>query len=241
VIDPRVFASAPRHNPIDEKGLAKLQALHIPPSAEADDATFLRRAYLDATGTLPQAERVHAFLADKDLSKRAKLVDRLLSSPEYVDYWAYKWSDLLLVSSRKLSTPAMWSFYRFVRRSVAENVPWDRFARSIVTAQGSTLENGAANYFVIHRDPIDLTESSSMAFLGLSLTCARCHNHPMEKWTQDQYYGMASLFSRVQLKDGGAPGDRSTVPAPRRHGRSTRRCFRTATGTALRFRRRRFD
>ena len=101
----------------------------------------------------------------------------------------------------------MWSFHRFVRRNVAENVPWDQFARAIVTAKGSTLANGAANYFVLHRDPIDLTESSSMAFLGLSLTCARCHNHPMEKWTQDQYYGVASLFSRVRLKDGGTPGD----------------------------------
>jgi hypothetical protein len=107
----------------------------------------------------------------------------------------------------------MWSFYRFVRRSVRDNVPWDRFAREVITAKGSTLQNGAANYFVLHRDPIDLTESTSMAFLGLSLTCARCHNHPLEKWTQDQYYGMASLFSRVQLKDGAAAGDVVVVPA----------------------------
>ncbi|MCA1686997.1 MAG: DUF1549 and DUF1553 domain-containing protein, partial [Planctomycetia bacterium] len=133
--------------------------------------------------------------------------------PEFVDYWAYKWSDLLLVSSNKLPVPAMWSFYRFVRRSVAGNTPWDEFARAIVTAKGNTLKNGAANYFVLHRDPIDLTESSSMAFLGLSLTCARCHNHPMEKWTQDQYYGMASLFARVQLKDAGDPGDVVVIPA----------------------------
>jgi hypothetical protein len=134
-------------------------------------------------------------------------VDRLLDSEEYVDYWTYKWSDVLLVSSRKLPAPSMWSFYRFVRQSVAKNVPWDRFARSIVTAQGSTLSNGAANFFVLHRDPIDLTESASMAFLGLSLTCARCHNHPLEKWTQDEYYGVASLFARVKIKDGETAGD----------------------------------
>ena len=96
----------------------------------------------------------------------------------------------------------MWSFYRFVRKSVAENRPWDAFARSVLTASGSTLQNGAANYFVLHRDPIDLTESTSMAFLGLSLTCARCHNHPLEKWTQDQYWAMANLFGRVGLKTG---------------------------------------
>jgi hypothetical protein len=206
-IDANVFRSSPRNNPIDDKNLAKLQALRIPPSPDAGDAAFLRRAYLDATGTLPPADRLEGFLADRDPKKRAKLVDRLLESPEFVDYWAYKWSDLLLVSTNELPAPAMWAFYRFVRQSVADNLPWDRFARSVITAKGDSLKNGAANYYVLHRDPIELTENSSMAFLGMSLTCARCHNHPMEKWTQDQYYGVASLFSRVRLKDGGAAGD----------------------------------
>jgi hypothetical protein len=213
-IDPDVFARAPRHNPIDERNLAKLAALGIPPSPPADDATFLRRAYLDVTGTLPPADAVAAFLADPGPEKRAKLVDRLLGSPEYVDYWAYKWSDVLLISSKTLPAPALWSFSRFVRRAVAENLPWDEFARRIVTAKGSTLADGAGNYFVLHRDPIDLTENASMAFLGLSLTCARCHNHPLEKWTQDQYYGMANLFARVALKDGAAVGDVVVTAAP---------------------------
>jgi hypothetical protein len=202
--DAAAFASAPRRNTIDELNLAKLEALGIPPSPPCDDATFLRRAYLDATGALPPVDVVDSFLADTRPDKREALVDRLLESAEYVDYWAYKWSDLLLISSKKLPNPAMWAFYRFVRKAVAENTPWDTFARQIVTARGSTLANGAANYFVLHRDPIDLTESTSVAFLGLSLTCARCHNHPMEKWTQDQYYGMANLFARVNLKDGSA-------------------------------------
>jgi hypothetical protein len=205
--DSNVFTKAPRTNPIDEKNLAKLAGLRIPPSPDAGDATFLRRAYLDATGTLPPAAQVEAFLKDSDPNKRARLVNRLLDSTEYVDYWAYKWSDVLLVSSRKLPGPSMWSFYQFVRKNVAKNVSWDRFARSIVTAQGSTLSNGAANFYVLHRDPIDLSESASMAFLGLSLTCARCHNHPLEKWTQDQYYGFANLFARVKLKDGETAGD----------------------------------
>ncbi len=206
-LDPSLFATAPRNNPIDETNLAKLASLRIPPSPDAGDAAFLRRASLDATGTLPRIDEVKSFLEDRDPAKRVKLVDRLLESSAYVDYWAYRWSDLFLVSSQKLSGPSMWSFYRFVRQSVQKNVPWDRFARSIVTAQGSTLANGAANFFVLHRDPIDLTENTSMAFLGLSLTCARCHNHPLEKWTQDQYYGFANLFARIKIKDGESPGD----------------------------------
>jgi hypothetical protein len=206
-VAPEIFARSPRNNPIDERNLAKLKSLNIPPSADAGDAAFVRRAYLDATGSLPPVSEVDAFLADTDAAKRTKLVDRLLSSQEYIDYWAYKWSDLLLVSSKKLPAPAMWAFYRFVRRSVAENAPWDQFAREVVTAKGNSLVRGAANYYVLHRDPIDMTESTSMAFLGMSLTCARCHNHPLEKWTQDQYYGMASLFSRVNLKDGDGLGD----------------------------------
>lgn len=212
-IDAIVFREARRNNPIDAKNLEKLEALRIPPSPDAGDPAFLRRATLDATGALPTAEAVKAFLADTDLEKRRKLIDRLLESPEYVDYWSYKWSDLFLVSSNRLPAPAMWAFSRFIRRGVAENRPWDKFARDVLTASGSTLENGGANFFVLHRDPIDLTESASMAFLGLALTCARCHNHPMEKWTQDQYYGMASLFSRVRLKDGPAAGDVVVIPA----------------------------
>src|SRR5207253_2905359 len=103
-------------------------------------------------------------------------------------------------------------FYNWIRQSVAANKPWDRFAREIITASGSTLENGAANYFVLHRDPIDLTETTTQAFLGMSLTCARCHNHPMEKWTQNQYYAMANLFARVSRKNGDA-GDVVIFPA----------------------------
>lgn len=210
-LDPKRFTQAPRNNPIDDLNLTKLESLGIPPSGPCDDATFLRRAYLDATGTLPPESAFTRFVASDDPNKREKLVDQLLNSPEYLDYWTYKWSDVLLVSSKKLPAPAMWSFARWVRRAVAENLPWDEFARRILTATGSTLRNGAGNYFVLHRDPIDLTESTSVAFLGMSLTCARCHNHPMEKWTQDQYYGMANLFSRVKLKDGETPGDVEVV------------------------------
>lgn len=213
-VDAKIFADAPRRNRIDELNLAKLSALNIPPSPESSDATFLRRAYLDLTGTLPPAEKVKSFPALADRDKRSKLVEELLRSPEYIDYWAYKWSDLFLVSSKTLPAPAMWAFYRSIRESVADNVPWDQFARRVLTAKGSTIANGEANYFVLHRDPVELTDNVSMAFLGFSLTCARCHNHPMEKWTQDQYYGMANIFSRVALKDGRSPGEVIVAPSP---------------------------
>jgi hypothetical protein len=201
-IDRGVFARAERHNFIDDLVLKKLAALHIPPSPLCSDAEFLRRVELDATGTLPTPAELQRFLGDSSSDKRAKRIDQLLDRPQFVDYWAYKWSDLLLVSTRKLPQPEVWAFYQFIRQSVAENKPWDRFAREILTATGNTLDNGAANYFALHKDVAELTEATSVTFLGMSITCCRCHNHPLEKWTQDQYWSMANLFSRVALKNG---------------------------------------
>jgi hypothetical protein len=206
-IDPKLFADAPQKNFIDELNLKKLETLRLPPSPLSSDNEFIRRAYLDAAGILPTPEEVQKFVADPAPDKRGQLIDALVERQEFVDYWTYKWSDLLLVSSRKLPQPAMWAFYQWVRKSVADNKPWDQFAREIVTATGSTLQNGAGNYFALHKDVTELTETTAVTFLGTSITCARCHNHPLEKWTQDQYYGMASLFSRVTLKNGERAGD----------------------------------
>ena len=196
------FARARAANFIDELVLKKLQLLLLEPSPDCTDPEFVRRVYLDTCGILPTPEEVTAFHADKSADRRAELIDKLLDRPEYVDYWAHKWSDLLLVSSRKLPAPAMWAFYRTVRRGVADNMPWDRFTREVLTASGGTLAQGGGNYFVLHKDVTDLVESTAVTFLGTSITCARCHNHPLEKWTQDQYWALANLFSRVGLKDG---------------------------------------
>ena len=219
----KVFADAARRNYVDDLVLKKLAALRIPPSPLCTDEEFIRRAYLDAAGILPKPEELRVFLADKRADKRARLIESLLDRPEFVDYWTYKWSDLLLLSTRKLSQPEMWAFYQFIRQSVAENKPWDQFAREVLTASGSTLDNGAANYFVLHKDVTELTEATSVTFLGMSLTCARCHNHPLEKWTQDQYWEMANLFARVALKNGDRSGEvivqalpTGDVPHPRR-------------------------
>ena len=168
--------------------------------AAGDDAEFIRRAYLDAAGILPSPAEVEQFLKDPSPDKRDRLIDALMKRPEFVDYWAYKWSDLLLVSSNHLSNEEMWSYYDWIRDSVARDKPWDQFVYQIVTATGNTVENGAANYWFIHRDPLDTTENMAQAFLGITITCAHCHNHPLAKWTQKDYYGMANLFARVRLK-----------------------------------------
>ena len=213
-LGPELFRQAPRYNWVDDLVLAKLRELRIPPSPLCDDNTFIRRLYLDTLGVLPSRQDLNRFLADTRSDRRARLVDSVLDRPEYVDHWAYKWSDLLLVSSRELAPAAMWSYYDWIRNGVARNRPWDQFIGELVTATGSNLENGAVNYWLIHQQPQEITENLSQAFLGISLTCARCHNHPLEKWTQDQYYGMANLVSRVRLKNGDAAGEVTLVPRP---------------------------
>jgi hypothetical protein len=212
--DAKLFAEAPRANIIDGHVLRKLEALRLPPSPPCSDHEFIRRAFLDCTGSLPPPTEVSEFVADQRPDKRARLVETLLERPEFVDYWSYKWSDLLLVSETKLPAPAMWSYYRWIRRAVAENRPWDRFAREIITAQGNSLDNGACNFFVIHKDPAELTEATSVAFLGMSVACAKCHNHPLEKWTQDQYWSLVNMFGRVGMKNGDRTGDVAVQSLP---------------------------
>jgi hypothetical protein len=192
---------------IDGLALEKLQSLNLPPSSRSTDTEFIRRAFLDTIGTLPTAEEVRAFLKDTSAGKRDALIDALLERPDFVDYWTYRWSDLLLVSSKRLKTPAMWSYYNWVRNSVAANTPWDKIVRQLITAQGHTLENGAGNFYVLHDDPRLMAETTTQAFLGMSINCAKCHNHPMEKWTNDEYYQFANLFSRVRAKAGSGEGD----------------------------------
>ena len=208
-IPPEVFATAERRNWIDELALEKLAALHLAPSPRTTDSEFIRRAFLDTCGILPTADETRAFLADTAPDKRDRLIDALFARTEFVDYWSYKWSDLLLVSGgRKLPPAGMWAYYKFVRDNVASNTPWDEFARRILTAQGSTIENGAGNFFVLHEDPRELSETTAQAFLGFSMNCAKCHNHPMEKWTNNDYFGMANLFARVRFKNGSGDGEK---------------------------------
>ncbi|HEX4145084.1 MAG TPA: DUF1549 domain-containing protein [Pirellulales bacterium] len=206
-IPSEVFAQAPRRNFIDELSLAKLESLNLPPSPPADDNEFIRRAYLDTMGLLPTADEVRSFVADAAPDKRDRLIELLLSRPEFVDYWTYRWCDLLLASGARLRSEALEAYYKWIRAQVEQNTPWDKFVEGVVTSSGSTLENGATNFYALHQDATEISETVSAAFLGMTINCARCHNHPLEKWTNDQYFAMANLFARVQGKGwGGGPG-----------------------------------
>ncbi|MDA0919891.1 MAG: DUF1549 domain-containing protein [Planctomycetota bacterium] len=198
-----VYESQPRRNFIDDHVVAKLSELRLEPSPQCSDVTFVRRAFLDVIGTLPTPTEVREFLADETDGKRDRLIESLLARPEFVDYWAYKWSDVLLVNGNKLRPQGVKAYYEWIRNEISENTPWDEFARKIVTSTGGSIENGATNFFALHQDPENMAENVSQAFLGLSIACAKCHNHPLEKWTNSQYYAFANLFSRVRAKGWG--------------------------------------
>ena len=190
-------------NFIDRLILNQLERLNILPSPLAEDEVFLRRAYLDTIGTLPTPQEVLEFTAQSSQHRKERLVNSLLERSEFVDYWTYQWSDLLLINGTKLRPKAVKAFYDWVRSRVEKNTPWDEFVREIITARGSSIENGATNFYALHQDPENMAENASQAFLGLSIGCAKCHNHPLEKWTNDQYYAFANLFSRVRAKGWG--------------------------------------
>ena len=206
-VNTTAFAAFQPRNFIDERVIEKLRELNVPPSPQCTDEEFIRRAFIDTIGVLPTPEETMAFLADRSATKRNALVEALLKRPEFIDYWSYKWSDLLLVNSNKLPVNQMWSYYQWIRRNVEQNTPWDELVRDLVTATGSTLENGAGNFFILHDEPTKTAETVSVAFLGMSIACAKCHNHPMEKWTNDQYFAFANLFARVRAKNGGVTGE----------------------------------
>ncbi len=199
----QAFAQFTAKNEIDRILLEEWRSLGLAPSNNCDDATFIRRVYVDLTGALPSPEAVKSFLSDHDVAKREKLVDHLLASKDYVDYWTYRWSDLLLVNGNLLRPAAVEAFYKWIRSQVENNTPWDQFARQIVLAKGDSVQQGATNFYAIHQTPEAMTENTCLAFMGLSIECAKCHNHPLERWTNDQYYAMANLFSRVRAKGWG--------------------------------------
>ena len=201
-----LYAQQPARNFIDELTLQQMKRLNLVPSGQSTDSEFIRRAYLDTIGTLPTVAEVRAFLKDESKDKRDKLAKALLERPEFIDYWTYQWSDILLINGARLRPKAVEAYYKWVRGHVEKNTPWDDFVNELVTSTGSTLENGATNFFALHQSPEDMAENTSQAFMGLSIGCAKCHNHPLEKWTNDQYYAFANLFSRVRAKGWGGDG-----------------------------------
>jgi hypothetical protein len=200
---------AVKNNLIDEHLMAKLKTLRIPPSTLCDDNTFIRRAFLDCTGTLPAADEVRTFIADKRKDKRAGLIDDLLQRPEYVDYWTLQFADLLQNRKERdhdvRGTKGVRSFHSWLREEIAANRPWNELAREVLTATGDCTAHPEVGYYItlVGEKPAtesEITDGVAQAFLGSRIGCAKCHNHPLEKFTQDDYYHFAAFFSRVSLK-----------------------------------------
>lgn len=187
-------------NVIDERVFARLKALRIQPSPPADDAVFLRRVHLDTIGVLPTPDEVRAFLADTDPAKRAAVIDRLLARPEFNDFWALKWADLLRNEEKTMGPKGLWVVQRWLKDQIAADVPLDQFARSLVSTTGSTWRNPGSSFYRTNRDPQTCAETFGQVFLGVRLQCARCHSHPFDVWTQDDYYGLAAYFANVGRK-----------------------------------------
>lgn len=200
-IDGFVWNSPPQHNYVDTAIDAKLKQLQFLPSDLCSDEEFLRRVYLDVTGLLPTIEQAAAFLKDDSSDKRGRLIDDLLERPEHAKFWALKWGDLLRLTNAQVTSTGVYKYHRWVERAIRTNMPYDEFARELLTASGSTLTNPPANFYRTAADTNDCVETISQVFLGSRLQCAKCHNHPFERWTQDNYYGMAAFFNRVQRKN----------------------------------------
>ncbi|HUG90005.1 MAG TPA: DUF1549 domain-containing protein [Planctomycetaceae bacterium] len=206
-----VWEQPPSWGKIDDLAIAKWQRMKTLPAPLTSDPEFIRRVYLDLTGLPPTADEVRAFLADERDTrvKRDALVDKLVGSDPYVEFWTNKWADLLQVNSKFLGGEGAKAFRKWIRDEVAANTPYDQFARKILTASGSNRENPAASYYKILRDPLDTMENTTHLFLGVRFNCNKCHDHPFERWTQDQYYETAAFFAHVGLKRDPESGDRN--------------------------------
>jgi hypothetical protein len=197
------WQDVPENNFIDTLVYKKLRQVKILPSALCTDEEFIRRVSLDVTGLLPSAEAVKAFLTDtRDTrTKRDALVDHLVGNQDYLEHWTNKWADMLQVNRNFLGEQGAFALRNWIRQAIAENRPYDRFAYEVLTASGSTLQNPPASYFKVLRTPEDNVENTTQLFLGVRFNCNKCHDHPFERWTQDQYYHLAAYFAQVGLKD----------------------------------------
>lgn len=202
------------NNFVDNLVFEKLQQLQILPSDLCSDEEFLRRVYLDVTGRLPTIEETTAYLNNPAADKRAQLVDQLVDSDDFADFWTLKWTDILRSNSKKVTAIGTHKFRRWVYDSIRTDKPFNQFARELVTASGSVFENPAANYWRASRDPNDAVETTAQLFLGIRIQCAKCHNHPFERWSQDNYYGVAAAFTRIARQKGDTADEEIVYPMP---------------------------
>ncbi len=195
-----VWKDVPESNYIDHHVFAKLRTLHMQPSGLCGDSEFLRRAYLDTLGVLPTAGETRRFLADSGEHKRSLLIESLVERGEFADFWALKWSDLLRNEEKVLDAHGVRAFHAWIRRAIVDDKPLNEFARELVAGRGSTYHHPAANYYRALREPSLRAEATAQVFLGLRLQCARCHNHPFDRWTQTDYHSLAAFFARVRYR-----------------------------------------
>ncbi len=233
---PQVIANYPAFPPnnfVDSLVIAKLKKLNIAPSELCDDSEFLRRVYLDVIGTLPTADEARRFLADKKPNKREALIDELLDRPEFADYWALKWSDLLRVDRQALGHKKAYSYYRWIRESIAKNKPFDQFARELVTAEGPLEEIGPASYYKVVKKPGEAASSLSQVLLGVRIACAECHHHPYDRWSQTDFYGMTAFFTPLAVRPSAHGESVQAVGNPQsKHPRTGEAVFAHALGTS---------
>jgi len=199
------WTNPPENNYVDKHAFAKMKMLQILPSDQCGDEEFIRRASLDATAALPTSDEVKQFLADKDPAKRTKLVARLLEKPEFYDFWTLKLADVLRSNRKVIQEKGIHVFQRWIRDSLVQDKPFDQFVRELIVAEGNSYTNPAVNYYRVSRDPQNSVETTAQLFMGIRIQCAKCHNHPFEKWSQNDYYGLAAFFSRVKYKPGAEP------------------------------------
>jgi hypothetical protein len=204
-----LYPNVPTNNVIDKYVFDNLKQLNVVPSNLSDDSEFLRRVTLDTLGRLPSPDEVTAFQADADPAKRTKMIDSLLERPEYVDYRTLHLADLLRVNPRKfgngtgaLADRSAVLFTDWIRNSVETNQPWDQFVRELIEARGSTYQNGPTNFYRVERGANDRMENIGQAFLGVRMSCARCHKHPFDRWTTDNYWNFASFMGKVNARGG---------------------------------------
>lgn len=202
-LDSVAYESLPKNNFIDELVWKKLNRLNILPSDTIDDAKFMRRVYTDIIGRIPTSEEAKRFLESKEESKRTDLVDQLLEMPEYAEFAANKWADLLRTNPYRVGIKTTLNYDRWIRQQFRENVPYDQFAKTLISAKGSTFRNGAVTMFRDRRSPDELTTIVTQLFLGIRLECAKCHHHPFEKWSQEDFYSFAAFFKNVSRKGTG--------------------------------------
>jgi hypothetical protein len=198
------WPNPPDNNYIDGLVNTKLRKLKILPSPLCDDATFLRRVYLDVIGTLPPSEKCQEFTATQDPQKREHIVDELLARKEFVEMWVMKWAELLKIRSTDepngVSYKAALLYYNWLSERIAANVPMNQIVRELLAASGGTFKNAATNYYQTETDNLKLAENTAQVFMGIRMQCAQCHNHPFDRWTMNDYYGFVSFFTQVGRK-----------------------------------------